>query len=242
MRTRDRRLGKLAEAIEVLPVRLDLIDEAYPWFREFGELPDEDLVARAVIRRAMHGGDEGEESGALEFEACNVRAALFHEALFEHLHFRPVARAAIASEVAGGGNVESPGFAARHGLPMFGTVAMHMLGYPRRWITPPYELQGERLLTRWDELRARIDQRNPKWADPIAKALTLFRTSGELPKDELVLALVLADTELDQLRAHKKGIDVSGAMALLARAQGEPAERAEALQALCELAKAGRLR
>src|ERR1700752_4964317 len=107
MRARDRPLGKLQEAIAVQPVRPELMDEAYPWFKDFGELPDDDLVARACVRRALHDGDENEESGPLEFEACNVRAALFHEALFEHELFRPIARSVIALEVAYGGNVES---------------------------------------------------------------------------------------------------------------------------------------
>src|SRR5688572_834530 len=160
MRARDKRLGKLQEAIAVQPVRPHLMDEAYPWFRDFGELPDDDLIARAVIRRAIHGGDETEESGPLEFEACNVRAALFHEARFDSPLLRPVARAVIATEVAHGGDVESPGFASHHGLPVYGKVALHVMGWPRNLVLPPYEDQAKRLLARNDMLRSRVDQDN----------------------------------------------------------------------------------
>ncbi len=244
MRARDRRLGKLQAAIEVQPVRPDLMDEAYPWFRDFGELPDDDeLVARAVVRRAMHGGDENEESGPLEFEACNVRAALFHEALFDHEILRPVARAVIATEVAYGGNVESPGFAAHHGLPTYGKVALHVMGYPHNLVLPPYEFQAKRLLARHDTLRARIDQHDAAWFDVQVEAEVRFKHSGELPRDELHRECVLTSMELDLLGKHKRGRDVTEAMELFAKVAWKKGdERAAALQALCEMAKEGRLR
>jgi hypothetical protein len=254
MRARDRRLGQLRGAISAAPVLPHVLDDAYEGFWMFGELPEEDHVADAVLRKALRGGGEQETpsrrgvsinvvlSTAAE-DMMTVREPLFEEALHESAYVRRMARCAIEVEVAYGGNVESPGFAARHGLPIFGTVGMHVLGYPGKWITPPYEFQGERLFTRWDELRARIDQRNPKWAEPIVEAMVTFRTKGELPKDDVVLGLVLADAELDQFRAHKKGHDVSEAMALFAKAaRGEDDEPNEALKALCEMAAAGRLR
>jgi hypothetical protein len=243
MRARDKRLGKLQAAIEVQPVRSELMDEWYPGFRDFGELPGEDLVARAVVRRAMHGGDENEESGPLEFEACNVRAALFHEALFDHALFRPVARAAIATEVAYGGNVESPGFAAHHGLPTYGKVAMHVMGYPHNLVLPPYEDQAQRCLARHDTLRARIDQHDAAWFDVQAQAQVQFIYTGELPTNELHRECVLSSVELDLLWKNKRGRDVTEPMALLARvARRNDEGREKALQELCEFAKAGRLR
>ena len=114
-----------------------------------------------------------------------------------------MARCAITVEMAYGGDVESPAFASRRELPVFGTVGMHVLGYPARRIAPPYEFQGEELLTRYDTLRARIDQRNPKWFEPIAAAILAFRTGCELPGDNFMLDLVLAESELDAHRANK---------------------------------------
>jgi hypothetical protein len=244
MRTRDRRLGKLQAVIEVQPVRPELMDDWYPWFRDFGELPeDNELVARTVVRRAMHGGDENEESGPLEFEACNVRAALFHEALFDHVLHRPVARAVIATEVAYGGNVESPGFAAHHGLPVYGKVGLHVMGYPRILVLPPYEFQAKRLLGRHDELRARIDQHHASRIDNHVEAEIQFVHTGELPTNELHRECVLASVELELLWKHKRGLDVTEAMALFKEVgwrNGE--ERKHALQELCEFAKAGKMR
>jgi hypothetical protein len=244
MRARDRRLGKLQAAIEVQPVRPELMDEWYPWFKDFGELPEDDeLEARAVVRRAMHGGDENEESGPLEFEACNVRAALFHEALFDHVLHRPVARAVIATEVAYGGNIESPGFAAHHGLPVYGKVALHVMGYPRNLVLPPYESQAKQLLARHDELRARIDQQDAARFDAHVEAEMQFIHTGELPREELHRECVLSSMELGLLWKHKRGRDVTEAMALFAKValkKGE--ERKHVLQELCEFAKAGKMR
>jgi hypothetical protein len=246
MRAVDKRLDKLRGAIVAAPVLPYVLDEAYEWFTCFGELPEErseDHVTLAVIRRAMNGGkDRRPPSDQHEFAAQlrdalhdptgdrpTVRPALFEETLHENAYVRQTARSAITVEVAHGGRVESAGFAGRHGLPTFGTVGMHVLGYPRKWIAPPYEFQGERLLTRYDDLRSRTDQRNPKWFEPIADALLAFHTKGALPSDELVLGLVIADAELDAHRANKRGQDVAEQMALfsrIARAEGE--ERDEA--------------
>jgi hypothetical protein len=242
MRARDRRLGKLQDAIAVQPVRPELMDEAYPWFRDFGELPDEELVARACVRRALHGGDENEESGLLEFEACNVRAALFHEALLDSPLLRPVARAVIATEVAYGGDVESPGFASHHGLPVYGKVTMHVMGYPHNLVLPPYEDQAKRLLARHDTLRARIDQHDAAWFDVHVEAELQFVHTGELPRDELHRECVLSSIELDLLGKHRRGRDVAEPMAMLARiARPNDEGREKALQELCEFAKAGLL-
>lgn len=153
-----------------------------------------------------------------------------------------MARAAIALEVARGGDVESPGFAAHYGMPVFGKVWMHMLGYPDKWVQPPYEYQGHRLFARLDTLRVRIDQTNPNWVNPIALAGVAFRTTGELPSDETIRDLVLADAELDALRAHCKGKDVREAMALFDRAARNEGDDHEApLAAVCAMAQEGRL-
>jgi hypothetical protein len=128
-------------------------------------------------------------------------------------------------------------------LPAFGTVGMHVLGFPRRWIEPPYEWQGLRLLTRFDELRAQIDQRNPRWSDRIAEANLAFRTQGVLPEDDVVRGLVLADVELDAHRANGDGHDVKEVMGWFDQAaRGDDDERVEAQRLLSEAAKSGRLR
>jgi hypothetical protein len=253
MRAFDKRLEKLRVAVNAAPVLPHVMEEAYEWFWMFGELYDEDHIAAAVIQKALRGGGDepattrrgvrltvATEAGSGDM--MTVREPLFEEALHESPYVREIARAAIGVEVAHGGNVESPGFGARHGLPVFGTVGMHVLGYPAKYVAPPYEFQGERILTLYDDLRARIDQRNPKWFDPIGDAMFEFRTKGELPSDEFLRDFAVVDAAIDGLRANKRGRDVREVMAWFYDALfGKDEKQREALTKLCNAAREGRL-
>lgn len=263
MRRHTSRLARVQKAIDDSPVRRKVLREAYESFWMFGELPDDDHVAYEVVQQALHGGEEQalppeeqlerkvKKAGASYWNRGSlpeltkpetVRDRLFEEALFERPALRREARAAIAIEVAYGGNVESPGFASRHGMPMHASVAMHVLGYPQKWAAPPYEFQAQRLFTRLDALRVRIAKGDPAWFEVQVDAIVQFLRTGELPDDDLRLEALLAHVELDQIIAHKGGKDVSEAMGLFdlaARREGE--ERDEVLGKLCELAAAGRL-
>jgi hypothetical protein len=230
MRTRTNRLSRLKQSIDASPVRLGVLREAYEWFRDFGELPDDDdHVAYEVVQQALRGGEEqpvdDEASVAKRVRDAKiayhqrgrpreqwpptVRAFLFDEALFGQLPHRKVARAAIAFEVAHGGDVACELFAARHGLPTHGTVGAHVIGFPRRWIRPPYEFQGTRLLVRLDNIRARVPQDDERWFEEQAKAIVEFKRTGQLPDDDLHCDSVLANVELDQILAHKDGKEVA---------------------------------
>ena len=262
MRARDHRLGRVKQAIEASPVRRGVLREAYEWFKDFGELDDDDHVAYEVVQQALRGGEEQapEDEARLakrvradksayhqrerpaEAWPPTVRGMLFDEALFEEPGMRRLARAAIALEVTHGGDVESPGFAARHGIPMFGTVSLHIWGWPKKLVQPPYEFQAKRLLARLDNIRGRVPQDDPRWFEEQGKAIVRFRQTGELPDDDLHLDAVLVDVEMDALRAHKKGRNVAELMALLDKVQRrEGAEQEEALKRVCAMAKEGRL-
>ncbi len=263
MRIRDRRISQLRRAIESSPVQQHLLTEEYEWFLHFGELPDDDVVAYAVVLHAMGGGvDPSWADDALHPSRRpsleqrvrdeltklppSVRAGLFFEALFKPEPIRRIARAQIAVEVAYGGDVANVAFGARHGIPMYGSVALHMAGYPRRYITAPYEDQGNRLLVRQDKLCGRIPQDDPEWfeaqAKAQAKAQAWFEQSGELPKDALHAEVVLLEAEWQQMAAHRNGKDVSRALALLDRVarRGDGSELA--LKELCAMVAAGDLR
>ena len=265
MRARDRRIGQVMRAIEGAPVRQHLLREAYEWFWQFGELPDDDdLVAYEVVHQALRGGQEripGARSAAArdahkagqpyqgrkELETSDwppsVRSMLFEEALFAHPKIRDLARAQIGVEVAYGGDVESPGFGARHGIPMYGSIAMHMSGWRKRLERPPYEFQAARLFVRIDNLCGRIPNDDDGWLDAMAEATVRFKVTGELPADDQMAEMVLANVEMDQLIAHKAGKDVAEVMAVLnevARSEGDAMEAA--LKRLCEMAKAGKVR
>jgi hypothetical protein len=265
MRTRDRRIGQVLRAIEDAPVRPHLLREAYEWFTAFGELPDDDeLVAYEVVHQALRGGEEripgargaaardahkaGQPyQGRKELETSDwppsVRSMLFEEALFAHPKIRDLARAQIGVEVAYGGDVESPGFGARHGIPMYGSIAMHMSGWRKRLERPPYEFQAARLFVRIDNLCGRIPNDDDRWLNAMSEAIVRFKETGVLPSGDQMAETVLANVELDQLVAHKAGKDVAEVMAVLnevARSEGDEMEAA--LKRLCEMAKAGKVR
>jgi hypothetical protein len=261
MRAHTKRIGRIRDAIDAAPVRRGILNEAYEWFTMFGELTDDDHVAFEVVEKALRGGEDAplEAEGRIAKRVAkarlayhrrehprdtwppSVRAMLFDEALFDPEPLRGIARAAIATEVAWGGDVENPAFAARHGIPGYGSVAMHVCGYPRQLAIPPYEDQAERLFVRLDNLRGRIDQDNPDW-EAQGRALAAFWQAGELPGDDLLLEGVLVNVELDLLHAHKRGKKVGKAMELLARLRrAEGDEYEDLLVKLSGMAAAKRL-
>lgn len=263
MRARSKRIAKVKYAIDASPVRRHLLREAYEWFRDVGELPDDDHVAFEAVQQALRGGEEAppmEEAAlagrvrqaALAYHERErpsdvwpptVRAYLFDEALFESPPLRKLARAAIACEVAYGGDVENPAFAARHGIPGYGSVALHVVGWPRSLIRPPYEAQATRLLVRMDDIRGRVPQDDPSWLDAHSAALAAFHDDGVLPEDDLLREAVLVDAEQAALLRHKRGEDVTDLMAAfhqVAWADGD--ERQESLDQLKQLVRAGGLR
>jgi hypothetical protein len=259
MRAVTKRLGRIRNAIDAAPVRRHLVREAYEWFHDFGELPDDDdHLAYDVVQQALHGGEEGpivdtasakkpvpfhQRERPSETWPPSVRAMLFDEALFAPAPLRKVARAAIAVEVTFGGDVENAAFGARHGMPTYGCVALHCLGYPKRLAIPPYEEQAKRLFVRLDDVRGRAPQDDPRWFEEQARAVVTFRRTGALPSDEMHLDALLVDVELDLLVAHKRRRDVGEAMGWFDQAaRGNADERGEALRRLSEAAKAGRLR
>ena len=262
MRTSDRRLGRLRSAIDALPVRRGVLREAYDWFTKFGELPDDDHVAYEVVQQALRGGEEASidddatvsnrvSRAKVAYHEHNrpgstwppsVRALLFDEALFEIEPLRNVARAAIAAEVAWGGDVESSGFAARHGIPCYGTVAMHVCGWQARLALPPYENQAKRLFVRIDNLHGRRPSDVHAWIAQLDAAIHKCRATGDLPGDEVLAEGVLTEIELALLRGHKAGRDVKDAMAVLAQiAKRDGDELAGELAKLKDLAIAGKL-
>ena len=262
MRARDNRLVRVRRTLDASPIRLGALREAYEWFTGFGELPDDDHVAYEVVQQALRGGKEA----SLDDEATvsnrvrrakiayhererpgstwppSVRALLFEEALFEVETLRNVARAAIAAEVAWGGDVESEGFAARHGIPCYGTVAMHVCGWQTRLAVPPYEDQAKRLFVRIDNLRGRMPSDDRAWFAQLDAAIQECRATGDLPNDEVLAEGVLTQIEMGLLRRHKAGKDVKDAMGVLDQiATGDDGKVARALGKLKELAIAGRL-
>jgi hypothetical protein len=251
MRARDKRMGRVQQAIDASPVCPNTLREEYEWFESWGELPDDDHLAYEIVMQALRGGKTRSPSEVTPYRERDqprhqwppsVRGFLFDEALDANQELRKLARAAIATEVAWGGDVASPGFAARHGIPTYGCVAMHVSGYPEKLKVAPYDDQATRLFIRQDNVRGRINEQPAGWFDAFAEAQVQFWTKGQLPGDELLLDTVLVFVELHMLVAHRQGTDVAEEMALLnAIERAEDDERDELLEKLSAKAAAGEL-
>lgn len=251
MRARDKRMGRVQQAIDASPVCPNTLREEYEWFQGLGELPDDDHLAYEVVMKALHGGKERQQRETKPYREReqprdqwppSVRGLLFDEALDCDRQLRNLARAAIAVEVAWGGDVENPAFGARHGIPTYGCVALHVGGYPQKLKAAPYEDQATRLFIRHNNVCGQISEQAAGWLNALAEAQAKFWANGELPHDELLLDTVLVFLELHMLAAHRKGTDVAEEMALLdavARAKGD--ERDELLIKLSAMAEAGEL-
>lgn len=258
MGVRSSRLSRVRRAIESSPVRRGVLAEAYERFRDCGELPGDDHLAYEVIQQALRGGEEEPVAEAEVAERVrkarltyrdrarprdtwppSVRAMLFDEALFEIEPLQRYARAAIGVEVALGGDVENRAFAARHGIPCFGSVGAHVIGYSLLLSGPPYEHQALRLLVRMDNIRGKAPQDNPRWLTAQTEAEIAFRERGELPADDLHLEMLLVNLEFELLMANRHGASVESSMAVLDEvAQSTGAKLERAFVKLVEMAKA----
>ena len=236
----QKRMEKVKETITSLPIRKKVLDGLFELFVEFGELPEEQHLADAVVRRAL--GKEEDHSllrviSSMPKEALpEVREMLFDEAVFDTGLGRDMARLAIAKEVALGGDVRDPRFASYHGIPEHGSMGMHVIGHPQWLAIPPYVDQANRLFARHRVIRARIDYSDPNWFDPFEDALLAFKKNGKMPEEGIERDWVLSEAELQALMRHKDGEDVSELMAALnAAAKAKTEDREAAVQKVVDL-------
>lgn len=228
----DHRLDKVTRRVEAMPVPTHVVNAAVERLRDFGELPENGRLAAAVVHRVLIGempqeyvGDKAATIRHLvritvvtEPTATPLREVLFDEAVHGPDFVRRFARTALKLAAFRGEDVTAPGFLANVQPPEFGTLGMHLVGFPYRFVRPPYERQAERLWDRYAELRRRIDQADDGWMDRFAQAVMTFRSRFELPDDDLLRVAVLADLELQAVLNHGAGRDVRELMELLDRA------------------------
>ena len=254
MRTpQRRRLARITEAVNRIPFRPAVLNEAFDFFRMFGELPDDDdRLAQAVLDRATRGGDASAYAySRVELlvmgvnvdgtaKARQVRDHLFVEAMDGLPFVRKIARLAIEQLVLHGGDVCDKAFGAEKGLPTYGTVGLHVMDMEKRLAKPPYEAQAGRLFQRMEQLRQRLDYTKDGWWDRIRDALLAFLLDGELPEEGIVADWVFALLEHDCLWRHARGEDVGELMAVLDEmAGGVPEGREAALGRVVEFARRG---
>ena len=255
---RSKRVERVEQAIAVRPLRRELVKEAFERFRETGELPEQQRLASAVVQRALKGPESEHhepvdymtalkrlvavsqqmETGTLPAARHDeIRRHLYSEALSEEDVVRIPARQLLQLLADCGRDVTRPLYLDEElGLPEYGTVGLHVLGWPQCLVRPPYEEQARRLLHRLAQLRDRVEQGNETWLRSLGEAAFAFLTTGRLPKDGLMMDCVLVDGELYALMEAHAGRDNADLMAAydqVATARGH--RRATAIDNLTDL-------
>ncbi len=257
MQTRkSHRVKRVKSALEALPLREDALKEAFDDFRMFGELPEHERLAQAVVESAIVGELRPalEENDLMrEFHLLveerkatggKPKERTLREYLLDHAGYAPPAlrepaRLALRRLVAQGRDITDPMFLADAPLPGHNGIGMHALGYPQKLATPPYEEQAKRLFARYADLRQRVPEGDAGWFGEMADAVLTFQATAELPDDDLMRDVVLADTELHCLFQHAAGYDVSAMMAILDRAAtAQGTDRAVAIREVQAIARA----
>jgi hypothetical protein len=259
-KTQKKRLQKMAQRIDAMPISHAVEDAAYERFKETGELSEVQKLARACIDRALNYGHPVRNGIRLLDISRRVlerfkeqikrepgweppRKMLFFEAVYGWKAVRGAARSAIKILVAIGRDVADPDFVPEDmELPDWGGVGMHLLGFPERLAKAPYKRQAARLFRRMDALRQRIDRDDRAWGDAYGEAAVRFLHEGGLPDDDLMVEAVVAYGELMGLVAHYVGVGDAEVMEAYDRAaRDKRGDRASALGRLLELGAGGGL-
>jgi len=256
-----KRMATVAQRLAALPIDPSTVDTAFETFRETGELPEHRRLADAVVQRILRPNRVESVQGRRAFmEAVEelsraveasmsrpkeppVRQQLLHEAVYGDGVVRVAARIAAKALVLSGIDLADPNLVEPDmELPDYGSVGLHLLGFPECLAKPPYEEQAHRLFDRFASLRERIDRDDPVWFEDLAAAQGRFLREGELPDDELMREAVLANGEFVGLLAHTCGHGDGALMAAFDRvARTAGADRDAAIASLRELMAGGRL-
>jgi hypothetical protein len=229
--TTNRRLLAAERAISSLQLSTSAIEDAYGKFLRTGDLPEDPQLGWTVLKQALHA-----RKAAADMEgtvAGSPRERVFQEAVHSFGPARMAARLVIRVLVLSGDDPTDPEFIPSDTeLPEFGGVAMNLLGWPDRWVRPPYEDQMQRVMRQHAQVRSMSDH-SDAWYREAAAALPAFLRDGELPIDDLLRLLALTIGEMFAIHAHYFG---RGDEALLAAydavATTSGAERDDALHRL----------
>jgi hypothetical protein len=160
---------------------------------------------------------------------------VFHEAVHPTETARRAARLLIGLLVQAGDDPTDPEFIPSDlELPEFGGIAMHLLGWPDRWVRPPYEQQLQRVMRQHAQVRS-VSDRSDAWYRAAAAGLAAFLRDGEIPADDLQRLFVLTIGEMFAIHAHYFGHgdeDLLAAFDAVATASGP--ERDAALRRLAQ--------
>lgn len=217
---RRKRLERLAGRIAAQPLDPRVVRAAFGEFRATGTLPENDRLAATVIAHAedflislgcvwrLKGAEAVSErvmglcrdGGAAGGGAEELRTSLFGEALYGDPLVKFGARQAIKALVACGREVTDPEFVpAEVDIPDWGTVGLHLLGFPGCLVRPEDRAQMRDLMARFDAIRGQVDQGDREWFAELEVAVRRNQRDGELPRDELLRGAVVAAEELRAL-------------------------------------------
>ncbi len=258
MNQRTKRALRVRSRLDSLPLREEAVREAFEHFKMFGELPEQERLAQAVIESAIVGEvqtvNEGNDLMRAFRQLREERDApggkpkerTLREYLLDHAGFAPEplrahARLACGVLAAKGHDLTDPRTLADAPLPEHNGIGMALLGYPDKLATEPYVEQAQRLFARFAVLRDRTPACADEWLEDFEGAAIAFGETGEFPDDELMREAVLAAVEFECLLRHKRGVDVAEWMAALDRAaQCEGEEREVAVAEVTRIVMARR--
>ena len=235
----DRRLSTAEVIVGSRPVSPSAIDDLYSRFLRTGELPSSRKTAWGVLQRSLCA----RRGGRVSYQENNrplagpPREQVFREAVHEHEPGREAARLLIEILVEGGDDPSDPEFIpSDYEHPGFGSISLHILGWPDAWVKPPYEKQMERVLRQHAQLRAVAADRSDWWWQEAAGALSSFMTRGEVSSDPDLRMFALTAAEMFAIHAHYFGRgneQLIAAFAEVAETSGK--QQAEALVRLGRL-------
>lgn len=247
------RLQTVARSVDARPIREDLVDAAFLRFRAAGELPEQTRLAEQVVGRALAAKAAPKRSydeqiahmlamieafhrGELLEPPNRARECLYREAVFGEGVVRDAARIVLRWGAEAGFDVTDEAFLADEDLPEFGSLGLHLMGFPKRLLKAPFEVQGRRLLARLKKVGRRRQRDDATWWNQIQDPLAQFLRGGELPADASLREIVLVAAELETLVRHAAGHDVHELMlAFDAAARCPVPERQPALARLTAL-------
>ena len=155
-----------------MPITDDAATAALGAFLETGQLPKHQGLARQTVVRTLRLP-----------HPRSIRELLLNEATHDDEVVSGAARTVLRLLVASGLDVASRNFLDEDmALPEFGSVGLHLLGWPECLIRSPHEDQALRVLQDLKELRAWIADHESNVRSLAKSAATFFKT-GELPKE-----------------------------------------------------------
>ncbi len=215
-----KRLDELEQRLANIPTPPWVVDQAFEEFQSTGRLPEDQLLARELIDRALRStphrmdyltaihllqatAEKLERGEELPPSPDRCRRQLYHEAVSDDLSVSSIARLALEVKASEGVDVTSCEFLRDEPLPAFGSAGLHVLGFYDYLAQPPNEERARAVYARIERLHDEYDFDDEWWAE-FGEAVVGRGESGE-PEDPVMREMVAALGDLEGLRARNSG-------------------------------------